>query len=52
MDLTILEMGSAKERGIGEWEALFRQANESFIFKGGGRLEGSVLPILEAEWEE
>ena len=47
----MLEIGNAKERDIGEWGALFKQADERFIFQGARQPEGSRLSILEAEWQ-
>lgn len=35
---------------MGEWENIFRKADERFVFKGGFKPEGSSLWILEAEW--
>lgn len=51
MDLTMLEIGNAKERDLGEWQALFGQADEKFVFKGMKQPEGSRLAIVEAVWE-
>ncbi|KUI71834.1 6-hydroxytryprostatin B O-methyltransferase [Cytospora mali] len=39
------------DREITEWEKLFRQADERFMFKRAWQPEGSNLWILEAEWE-
>ena len=51
MDLTMLEIGNAKERDIGEWQALFAQADSKFVFKGVKQPEGSRLAILETVWD-
>ncbi|KAH8696533.1 putative O-methyltransferase [Talaromyces proteolyticus] len=50
MDLTMLEIGNAKERDLGEWESLFEQAHPKFVFKGMRQPPGSRLAILEATW--
>lgn len=52
MDLTMLEIGNAKERDLGEWKILFEQADARFIFKGMEQPSGSRLAIIEAIWEE
>lgn len=52
MDLTMLEIGNAKERGLDEWKSLFEQADSRFVFKGiQQQLQGSSLAILEITWE-
>jgi trans-aconitate methyltransferase len=51
MDLTMLEIGNAKERDLGEWQALFAQADSKFVFKGLKQPEGSRLAILETVWD-
>jgi len=51
MDLTMLEIGNGKERGLAEWKSLFEQADSRFIFKGMKQSPGSRLTILETEWE-
>ncbi|KAI1205456.1 putative O-methyltransferase [Annulohypoxylon truncatum] len=51
MDLTMLEVGNAKERDLDEWKSLFEQADRRFAFKGVQRPQGSNLAILEATWE-
>ncbi|KAL6704153.1 hypothetical protein ACN47E_008713 [Coniothyrium glycines] len=50
MDLTMLEIGNAKERDLKEWQALFAQADSRFVFNGVTQPEGSRLAILEAVW--
>lgn len=52
MDLTMLEIGNAKERDLAEWKSLFEQADSRFIFKGMKQPPGSRLAILETTWEE
>ncbi|KAI4859218.1 putative O-methyltransferase [Hypoxylon rubiginosum] len=51
MDVTMLEIGNAKERDLDEWKALFEQADQRFVFKGMQQPPGSSLAILEATWE-
>jgi hypothetical protein len=50
-DLTMLEIGNAKERDLEEWKALFAQADPRFTFKGLKQPEGSRLAILETVWD-
>ncbi|KAI0835695.1 putative O-methyltransferase [Hypoxylon sp. FL0890] len=51
MDLTMLEIGNAKERDLNEWQSLFKQADSRYVFKGMQQPPGSSLSILEATWE-
>ncbi|KAL7622165.1 hypothetical protein AAE478_007668 [Parahypoxylon ruwenzoriense] len=51
MDVTMLEIGNAKERDLSEWKSLFGQADPRFVFKGMEQPPGSSLAILEATWE-
>lgn len=51
MDLTMLEIGNAKERDLTEWKGLLEQADPRFIFKSMKQPPGSRLAILEAIWE-
>lgn len=51
MDLTMLEIGNAKERDLGEWKSLFAQADSRFSFQGVKQPEGSRLAIVEAVWD-
>ncbi|KAI1098865.1 putative O-methyltransferase [Jackrogersella minutella] len=51
MDVTMLEIGNAKERDLGEWKSLFERADKRFVFKGIQQSPGSSLAILEATWE-
>lgn len=52
MDVTMLEIGNAKERDLDEWKGLFTRADTRFKFKGITQPEGSNLALLEAIWEE
>jgi hypothetical protein len=51
MDLTMMEIGNAKERDLSEWKNMIAQADPRFIFKGMKQPPGSRLAILEATWE-
>lgn len=51
MDLTMLEIGNARERDIDEWQSLFELADPRFNFKGAKQPLGFILSILEAIWE-
>lgn len=52
MDVTMLEIGNARERDLDEWISLFGQADSRFTFKGTRQPPGSRLAILEATWEK
>jgi hypothetical protein len=52
MDLTMLEIGNAKERDLEEWKALFAEADARFVFKDLKQASGSRLSIIEITWEE
>ncbi|KAF7536866.1 hypothetical protein G7054_g4162 [Neopestalotiopsis clavispora] len=52
MDVTMLEIGNAKERDLDEWKSLFQQADPKFVLKGVQQPPGSSLSILEFVWEE
>lgn len=52
MDVTMLEIGNARERDLDEWISLLRQADPRFIFKGMKQPPGSRLAILETTWEK
>jgi hypothetical protein len=52
MDLTMLEIGNAKERDLGEWKALFTEADARFVLKDLKQPSGSRLSIIEITWEE
>jgi hypothetical protein len=51
MDLTMLEIGNAKERDLLEWKHIFEQADSRFSFKGMRQPQGSKLAFLEVIWE-
>lgn len=51
MDVTMLEIGNARERDLGEWIHIFEQADSRFVFKGMKQPPGSRLAILEVVWE-
>ncbi|OKL62776.1 hypothetical protein UA08_01854 [Talaromyces atroroseus] len=51
MDLTMLEIGNARERDAEGWTSLFNQADPRFVFKRVIQPEGSRLAILEITWE-
>ncbi|KAF1345928.1 O-methyltransferase-domain-containing protein [Delphinella strobiligena] len=48
LDLIMLEGLNARERDLGEWEDLFAEADERFVFMGA-RPSGRMW-IIEAEW--
>ncbi|KAI1198510.1 putative O-methyltransferase [Nemania serpens] len=50
MDVTMLEIGNAKERNLSEWNQLLSQADDRFQLKGVTQPPGSNLAILEIEW--
>jgi hypothetical protein len=52
MDVTMLEIGNARERDLGEWINIFEQADARFVFKGMKQPPGSRLAILETTWEK
>ncbi|KAJ3578752.1 hypothetical protein NPX13_g1815 [Xylaria arbuscula] len=51
MDVTMLEIGNAKERSMDEWKDLVGQADARFILKGVVQPPRSNLAILEVEWQ-
>jgi O-methyltransferase domain len=51
MDLTMLEIGNARERDAEGWTGLFAQADARFVCKGIVQPEGSRLAILDVAWE-
>lgn len=51
LDLTMLEIGNAKERELDEWKLLFEQADARFVFQGMRMPPGSKLAIIEATWD-
>ncbi|KAI0139471.1 putative O-methyltransferase [Hypoxylon sp. NC0597] len=53
VDLTMLEVGNAKERSISEWLSLFGRVDSRFIFKNWGFPErSSLLCLVEIGWQE
>ena len=50
MDLVMLTLLNAKEREVGEFEKLFREASEEFRFLGVTRPEGCRMSTVVAEW--
>lgn len=50
MDLIVMSALNAREREIDEWKALFKEADERFIWKGAWQPEGCRMWIIEAEW--
>lgn len=51
MDISMLQIGNAKERTLLEWKSLFRQADERFAFQDVKQPQGSQLAILEFKWD-
>lgn len=51
MDMTMLMGLNAKERELGEWIELFRQADPRFKFLGAEQPAGSALHNIELTWE-
>ncbi|KAF5675239.1 O-methyltransferase [Fusarium heterosporum] len=51
MDLLMLSLLNAQERTEKEFELLFKDADERFIFKGVTRPEGCRMSIVEAVWQ-
>lgn len=51
MDVTMLEIGNAKERDVEDWKTLFSQADERFAFTGVTTPSGSSLAIIELTWK-
>jgi hypothetical protein len=51
MDLVMLTLLNAQERTAGEFEELFRRADERFVFRGVTRPKGCRMSIVEAVWE-
>ena len=52
MDLTMLEVGNARERELEEWKALLIEADARFKFHDLHQPPGSALAIFEAIWDE
>ncbi|KAH7409862.1 putative O-methyltransferase [Phaeosphaeria sp. MPI-PUGE-AT-0046c] len=51
MDVTMMEIGNAKERSEEEWKALVGALDKRFVWKGLKTPEGSRLSVVEWEWE-
>ncbi|KAI2622778.1 putative O-methyltransferase [Hypomontagnella submonticulosa] len=51
MDVTMVEIGNAKERDLDEWKLLVEQTDQRFAFKGAQQPQGSSLALIEANWE-
>jgi len=51
LDVCMLAMFNSKERSVGEWEGLFKEAHPGFRFQYARRPEGSLLWIIEAVWQ-
>lgn len=51
MDVTMLEIGNAKERDLAEWKSVFQQADPKFVLGELRQPSGSSLSILEFIWE-
>lgn len=52
IDLTMLEIGNAKERSLDEWKTLIQDADARYMFCNMHHPQGSNLAIVEAVWEE
>ncbi|KAG9243416.1 S-adenosyl-L-methionine-dependent methyltransferase [Calycina marina] len=51
MDLIMLTLLNARERSAGDFEELFREADNGFRFLGVKRPKGCRMSIVEAVWE-
>lgn len=51
MDITMLQLLNAKERGVDDWTELFKMADSRFKFLGAKQPAGSRMSIMEAVWE-
>lgn len=49
-DMTMLALFNSREREKGDWEGLFREADERFTDINIWTPEGSALSIIEATW--
>ncbi|KAM7187060.1 6-hydroxytryprostatin B O-methyltransferase, partial [Naviculisporaceae sp. PSN 640] len=49
-DLNMAAIFNSRERTLREWKALFRQADERFVFKGMNKPKGSALTVMEVVW--
>ncbi len=52
LDLTMLEIGNAKERDLDEWKDLLDEADARLKFRNMYQPPGSTLAILEAVWDD
>jgi hypothetical protein len=52
MDVTMLEIGNARERDLDQWKALFAETDHRFVCKGMEQPPGSLLSMLEVIWQE
>lgn len=50
MDVTMMEIGNAKERSEEEWKRVVEEADGRFAWKGVKTPEGSRLSVMEWEW--
>lgn len=50
MDLIMLEALNARERDVSQWQQLFKDADERFMWKGAWQPKGCEMCIIEAEW--
>ncbi|KAK4172414.1 6-hydroxytryprostatin B O-methyltransferase [Triangularia setosa] len=50
-DLNMATIFNARERTLGEWKALFAQADAGFKLEGVTKPKGSALTIMEVVWE-
>ncbi|KAK4207347.1 6-hydroxytryprostatin B O-methyltransferase [Rhypophila decipiens] len=49
-DLNMAAIFNSRERTLREWEALFQQADDRFVFKSVTKPEGSALSMMEVVW--
>jgi hypothetical protein len=47
----MMSLMNGKERGLEEWNAVFKQADSRFAWNGGSKPDGSRLWIIEAIWK-
>ncbi|KAI1656461.1 putative O-methyltransferase [Daldinia decipiens] len=52
LDLLMLAVWNAKERTEAKWKEIIEAVDSRLRFKGTRKIEGSVLCIIEAVWEE
>ncbi|KAI1091993.1 S-adenosyl-L-methionine-dependent methyltransferase [Rostrohypoxylon terebratum] len=51
MDLVMMTLLNAQERGEADFRQLFEEADKRFVFKGITRPQGSRMSIIEAIWQ-